>query len=86
MTAVVTIVAEVGEKVGKNHARYVLLNRIDKNGQLITDKIPVIYWCRTDANYFMTIETGTCVVIKGRLEYDADLHLVVIAEFVSPVK
>jgi hypothetical protein len=61
----------------------------DSEGIFVTDEIPVTYWSRATNNYFMGMKNGTLILVKGRIEHDADHGLTIVTDHLEtllPVK
>ncbi|MDY0345077.1 MAG: hypothetical protein WCR77_00550 [Bacilli bacterium] len=53
---------------------------IPEQGKFVVDKIPVLYWSKEPRSRFMKLTTGSLVVIRGRLQFEATIGLIIVAE------
>ena len=61
--------------------RFVEIDRmVPEQGKYVIDKIPVSYWSKEPSSRFMKLSDGTLVVIRGRLESEAKIGLIIVAE------
>lgn len=61
--------------------RFVEIDRvIPEHGKFVVDKIPVAYWSKEPKSRFMKLDDGVLVVIRGRLESEAKIGLIIVAE------
>lgn len=80
MISDVCVIGRVGEIVSPN-LRMVEVERVAPiNGRFVVDQIPCRYWTKKDGNYFMKMLEGSYVAIKGRLEKDGEMGIIVIVE------
>lgn len=49
-------------------------------GEFPTDRIPVMYWSKQPSCAFYRIPVGSLVLVKGRLETDPELGVVILCE------
>jgi len=74
MLSDVVIVGKIGERKGA--LRYIIYES-KKNcytdDEMVTSKIPCLYWTRTEVNIFNKLPKGTFVMCRGRIEYDDTL-------------
>lgn len=53
---------------------------IPEHGKFVIDKIPVLYWSKEPRSNFMKLTSGSLVVIRGRIQIEATVGLVIVAE------
>jgi|GEM_PF-664854 len=53
---------------------------IPEQGKFVIDKIPVLYWSKEPRSRFMKLTTGSLVVIRGRIQIEGAIGLVIVAE------
>jgi single-stranded DNA-binding protein len=80
----VMMIGQIDEVIADN-VRYVNVERYyrDENNQFIVDKIPVVYWTRATNNFFMTMKKGTLICVKGRLEVNEDIGLLIVCDYLE---
>jgi hypothetical protein len=73
------------DDVISSNTRYILVQRGYRNveGVFVEDKIPIRYWTRAENNYFMTMNKGTLVGIRGRLETDSGIGVLIMCDFLE---
>ncbi|MDD4154168.1 MAG: hypothetical protein PHT30_02000 [Bacilli bacterium] len=53
---------------------------IPEHGKFVIDKIPVSYWSNEPHSRFMKLTNGTLVVVRGRVQMEAQIGLIIVAE------
>ncbi len=53
---------------------------IPEHGKFVVDKIPVLYWSKEPRSNFMKLASGSLVVIRGRIQIEAPIGLIIVAE------
>ena len=73
------------DDVVSNNTRYICVQRGYRNveGIFVEDKIPIRYWTRATNNYFMTMAKGTLVGVRGRLETDQEVGVLIMSDFLE---
>lgn len=77
------IIGRCGDIIEENY-RYIEIERpVPVNGKFVVDKIPVRYWNCDINGYFYKIKNGIVLGIRGRIETDEHMGLVVVAEEIT---
>ena len=80
MISDVFLTGRLGEAIN-NTVRIVEIDRmVPEHGKFIIDKIPVSNWSKEPRSRFMKISGGTLVVIRGRIQIDEQIGLIIVAE------
>lgn len=80
MISDVFLTGRLGEAIN-NTVRIVEIDRmVPEHGKFIIDKIPVSYWSKEPRSRFMKLSSGTLVVIRGRIQIDEQIGLIIVAE------
>lgn len=53
---------------------------IPEQGKFVVDKIPVSYWSNEPRSRFMKLTSGTLVVVRGRIQIEGKIGLIIVAE------
>lgn len=82
MISTITLLGQAGDLIPDHPMfRYVNIEtREPFEEQPSFSQVPVMYWDRSAANYFLKIPNNHLVVIFGRLESHPDIGLFVLAE------
>lgn len=68
-------------KVLNKTTRYVEVERlIPEQGKFVTDNIPVSFWNKEPNSFFMKLSEGTLIILRGRIQNEAQFGIIVIAE------
>lgn len=68
-------------KVLNKTTRYVEVERlIPEQGKFVTDNIPVSFWNKEPNSLFMKLSEGTLIILRGRIQNEAQFGIIVIAE------
>lgn len=75
------IAGELNEKT-----KYLEIGRIEYSEEDNNILVPVRYWTRDRRNFFQGLEKGKLVAIRGRIDTDKKIGLLIIAEQVTVIK
>lgn len=80
MMSDVMIVGRLSESLDET-TRVIEIDRmIPEHGKFVVDKIPVAYWNMEPRSRFMKANSGTLVVIRGRIQSAAKFGIIIVAE------
>ncbi len=84
MISTVMIIGLMDDVITDN-TRYMLVQRPYRNvqGEFVDDKFPIRYWTRATNNYFMNMKKGTLIGIRGRLEYEEGIGVLIMCDFLE---
>jgi|LSQX01.1.fsa_nt_gb hypothetical protein len=68
-------------KVLNKTTRYVEVERlVPDQGKYVVDNIPVSFWNKEPNSFFMKLNEGTLIVLRGRIQNEEQFGIIVIAE------
>lgn len=80
MISDVFLTGRMGDKIDDD-LRYIELDRpVPVSRKFVCDKIPVSYWTHQALSSFMKLSVGALITLRGRLEINEKLGIIIVAE------
>lgn len=81
---VVTLVGKVSKSLDEKTRFIEVINILSSDDKNLL--IPIRYWTNDSHNFFLTIELGKLLIVRGRIDNDDKIGLFVVAEQITVVK